>query len=94
MYQMLKPYQIERIKERYKRGTRIELNDQMTGESIPAGMRGSVDMVDDIGDIHMNWDNGRSLALIPGVDDFKTITPEYEKAHPAQPIKPHRGQER
>lgn len=94
MGQMPKPYQIQQIKERYKPGTRIELNDQMQGESIPAGMRGTVDMVDDIGDIHMKWDNGRSLALIPGVDDFKVITPEYEKANPPHIKKRSKSQER
>ena len=80
MGQMLKPYQIQQIKERYKPGTRIELNDQMQGESIPAGMRGTVDMVDDIGDIHMKWDNGRTLGIVPGEDQFKVIAESPEES--------------
>jgi hypothetical protein len=35
---------------------------------IASGEEGAVDFVDDAGQIHMKWDNGRSLALIPGED--------------------------
>ena len=28
---------------------------------------------DDDGQLHMKWDNGRTLALIYGVDQFETI---------------------
>lgn len=94
MEKELKPYQIQAIKARYTPGTRIELNDQMVDERIPAGARGSVAFVDDIGSIHMNWDSGGSLALIPNVDDFKVITPEYEKANPARIAKRPKQQER
>lgn len=34
------------------------------------GLRGTVDYVDDQGQLHMNWENGRSLALVPGEDVF------------------------
>ena len=40
---------------------------------VQPGALGSVHMVDDCGQIHMEWDNGRTLALIPGVDDFVII---------------------
>jgi hypothetical protein len=30
--------------------------------------------VDDAGNIHLNWQNGRSLAIIEGVDDFEVIS--------------------
>ena len=83
----LKPYQIQRIKEQYKPGTRVELTDNMFGERIRAGERGTVTFVDDLGDVFTSWDNGGSLALIPNVDSFKIITPEYERAYPAKPMK-------
>ena len=94
MNEQLKPYQIQRIKERYKPGMRIELNEQMAGERIPAGARGTVAFVDDIGDVHMKWDGGGSLALIPNVDDFKVITPEYEKENPPHITKRPKSRER
>ena len=41
---------------------------------VPPGTVGEVQMVDDGGNIHMVWQNGRSLALIEGVDDFQVIS--------------------
>lgn len=66
-----KPWQIEHYKKAYPPGTRIELTADMFEENIPAGTKGTVVAVDDIGSIHMAWDNGRSLAVIPEVDSFK-----------------------
>lgn len=62
-------------KEMYPAGTRIELlraMDDMQG--IEAGTKGTVTKVDDMGTIHMRWDNGRGLGLIPGEDDFKVLS--------------------
>ena len=67
--------QVQRTKERYPAGTRIELI-QMDDpwSSLRMGDRGTVYCVDDAGQIHMNWDRGSSLALIPGVDSFMVVT--------------------
>jgi len=47
----------------------------MEGEqSVPPGSRGVVDHVDDIGQIHMKWENGSCLALNIEVDRFDIIT--------------------
>ena len=73
--------EINRIKNHYPPGTRIELismNDPFA--PVPSGMRGSVDYVDDAGQIHMKWDNGRTLAVLPGVDSFRKLTPEEIEA--------------
>lgn len=40
---------------------------------IKAGEMGTIQGVDGIGQIHVNWDNGRSLALIPGTDVYQII---------------------
>ena len=67
----------ERIKKLYPPGTRIELIEMGDDpQKIPEGTRGTVVGVDDIGDVLMKWDNGRSLSLIPGEDRFRTLTPE------------------
>jgi hypothetical protein len=63
---------VESLKERYPAGTRIQLIN-MSGEDMPPGLTGTVDLVDDIGQIQMTWDNGRSLALVPGEDSFTII---------------------
>ena len=65
---------IEWLKERYPEGTRICL-DQMNDDPFPveSGTLGRVDHVDDIGTLHCIFDNGRTLGVIPGVDDFHVI---------------------
>ena len=40
---------------------------------VESGTFGKVDHVDDIGTLHCIFDNGRTLGVIPGVDDFHVI---------------------
>ena len=67
----------ERYKKMYPVGTRIELI-QMGDDPrpVPSGTRGTVAYVDDMGQIGMHWDNGRSLSLIPGEDSFRVLNQE------------------
>lgn len=67
--------QVNRLKNQYTSGTRIELLSSMNDiQPIESGSKGTVIAVDDIGTIHMRWDNGRGLGLIPGEDHFKIIS--------------------
>ena len=67
------------IKEQYPPGTRIRLNSMSDPYSpVPAGIEGIVDLVDDAGQLHMKWDNGRTLAIIPGEDSFTVLPPKLE----------------
>lgn len=69
------------IKRNYPAGTRIELNEMIdTYSPVKAGMRGTVRFVDSMGQIHMQWDDGRTLALIPDVDSFRKLTDEEIEA--------------
>lgn len=52
-------------------GKRITLNHMEDPEPIPDGATGTVVAVDDWGHIHVQWDNGRSLSVIPGEDSFQ-----------------------
>ncbi len=72
----LKPWQIEQIRQTYAPGTRIELQHMEDPQPVPDGTRGSVAYVDDAGTIHMKWDNGRTLGLVPGEDQFRKLTPQ------------------
>ena len=50
------------LRDEYKEGDRVKLVS-MKGENIPSGICGTVKYVDDIGQIHVHWDNGSTLAL-------------------------------
>ena len=68
---------VDFIKEQYPPGTRIRLNSMKDPyHPILPGTEGEVDFVDDAGQLHMKWDNGRSLALIPGEDSFTVLPPK------------------
>ncbi len=67
----------KRYKELYKPGTRILL-EQMGDDPrpIPPGTKGTVRVVDDMGTVHCDFDNGRRLGLVPGEDSFRRLTQE------------------
>ena len=62
-------------KEGYPPGTRVELiSMEDPYDPVPVGTKGTVELVDDLGQIHLRWDNGRTLAIIPQRDRFRKIT--------------------
>ena len=72
--------QLQSLRERYPAGTKIRLNHMDDPYApIPDGTVGEVQYVDDAGSIHMIWQNGRTLSLIDGVDDFTIITNDKEE---------------
>lgn len=65
---------VERLKQEYPEGTRVELvsmNDPY--RTIPAGSLGTVTGVDDIGTIHVSWDEGGSLGIAYGEDSCRKV---------------------
>ena len=65
----------EYLKKAYPSGTRIVLNSMGNDpRPVESGTRGTVAVVDDIGTVHCDFDNGRRLGLIEGEDDFRTLT--------------------
>lgn len=63
------------IREQYPEGTKIRLihmDDEY--HPVPDGTIGTVTYVDDIGTIHMRWNTGSSLGLVPGEDRFVKLS--------------------
>ena len=76
--------EVERIRKLYPVGTRIELISMDDPHApIEPGMQGTIDIVDDIGTLHMKWDDGRTLGIVPGEDSFKVIS-KPQKESPEQ----------
>lgn len=74
----------ESYRQSYPPGTRLELigmDDPFA--PVPAGMRGTVNYVDDQSQIHVKWDNGSGLALIPDTDSFRRLSAKEIEAENA-----------
>ena len=71
----------ESTKKLYPPGTRIELISMKDPYSpIPAGTRGTVKFVDSMGTILPEWDNNRTIGIVPGEDSFRKLTQEEIEA--------------
>lgn len=73
--QIIKEWPLKQLCKQYPVGTRVELiymDDPYNHKLVP-GCQGAVRWVDDMGTIHVNWDCGSSLGLIPGEDTWKKI---------------------
>lgn len=67
----------ESTKKLYPPGTRIELLSMSDSYApVPSGRRGTVKFVDSMGTIFPEWDNGRSLGVVPSEDSFRKLTQE------------------
>ncbi|MCI9191529.1 MAG: DUF4314 domain-containing protein [Lachnospiraceae bacterium] len=66
--------EVAAIRKRYP----ADMNEQ----GMPPGLKGIVKSVDDAGQLHMVWENGRFLALVPGADRFHRL-PEPQVENPA-----------
>lgn len=65
--------EVEQLRKNYPAGTKIELFDMMGESRMPYGLMGTVHFIDDIGQIHVNWENGSRLALHAYEDSFRVI---------------------
>ena len=68
---------LAQLRKKYPTGTKLQLIS-MRDEKYPIlpGTIGVVTHIDDLGSIHMKWQNGSSLAIIPEVDSFKVVAAE------------------
>lgn len=65
--------QVEKMRMRNPKGTRIELEKMDDVQAPPIGTKGTVLCVDDTGCIFVSWDNGRRLNVIYGEDQVRRI---------------------
>ena len=80
--------EIAELRLNYPPGTRIMLEYMEDNWVVPRGTRGSVTQVDDAGTIHMKWDNGRSLGIVPQVDQFRKLTEQEQLEEQTQRKEP------
>lgn len=64
---------VERVRKRFPEGSRVELVHMDDIQAPLPGTQGTVIRVDDIGTIHVAWDNGSSLGVAYGVDSCRRI---------------------
>ncbi|SHK91055.1 DUF4314 domain-containing protein [Hespellia stercorisuis] len=76
---------VEGLRKRYPVGTMLCLNSMEGEPQMPAGLKGKVFCVDDIGQIHVEWENGSSLALEPKVDSFHKVDEPEKKKEKGEP---------
>lgn len=67
---------LQALRERYQRGTRVELVQMDDPQAPPIGMKGTVLGIDDIGSIMVAWDNGSGLHVVYGEDIVRKVTEE------------------
>lgn len=71
----------ESTKKLYPPGTRIELiNMKDPYAPVTSGTRGTVKFVDSMGTIFPEWDNNRTIGIVPGEDTFRKLTQEEIEA--------------
>ena len=68
------------LKEAFPKGTRVRLLKMEDLQAPPIGTLGTVSCVDDIGTIHINWDNGSGLGAAFGEDVVITVSPKRANA--------------
>lgn len=73
---VIKEESLQALRERFSRGTRVELIKMDDPQAPPIGTKGTVISVDDIGTIHVAWDCGGSLGVAYGEDVCRVIRQE------------------
>ena len=60
-------------KKTVKPGDRVKLVFMDDIQAPEIGTKGTVKTIDDLGTIHVSWDNGSNLGLCPDIDRFEVL---------------------
>lgn len=64
---------LQALRDRFPKGTRVELVRMDDPQAPPIGAKGTVLGVDDIGSIIVRWDNGSGLNVAYGEDVCRKV---------------------
>lgn len=70
---MINSKSLEKLRKKYPVGKVVELVKMDDIQAPPVGTKGVVEFIDDIGTIHIKWENGSSLGVVHGVDICRVI---------------------
>ena len=70
---MISKEALQALRERFPKGTRVELVQMDDFQAPPIGTKGTVRGVDDTGSILVAWDNGCGLNIVYGVDICRKV---------------------
>ncbi len=62
-----------------KKGMRIRMISMEDERPIDEGLEGTIEQIDDLGTLHVRWDDGRYLGVVPNIDDYQLLPPEEEQ---------------
>lgn len=64
---------VKRLREEFPQGCRVELVSMDDRQAPPPGTQGTVVLVDNVGTIHVDWDNGSGLGVAYGEDYCRRV---------------------
>jgi len=62
------------LKKRYPAGALVELASTDDKDSPPMGTKGEVLHVDALGTVHVLWETGSTLGIVPSVDEIRLVS--------------------
>ena len=62
------------LEKRFPAGAMVELVKMEDGDSPPIGTKGKVLQVDALGTVHVLWETGSTLGIIPSVDEIRLVS--------------------
>ena len=62
-----------------KKGMRIRMQMMDDERPISSGMEGVINHIDSLGTLHVKWDNGRTMGVVPEIDKYELLPPEEDQ---------------